>query len=111
MLIDGKRVSGRSNDAVTELSRVSAANVVRIDIVDGATLDVPGLSGDVANVITRPGGIKGPAQYTIGIENNSFRGAAGGPTRISSMAAERSSICATMSSPPTARSPSSAAAS
>lgn len=111
VLIDGKRVSGKSNDAVTELSRVSAANVVRIDIVDGATLDVPGLSGEVANVITRPGGIKGqfawrpefrahyadprltngevslsgskgPVQYTIGLENNSFRGAAGGPTRI-----------------------------
>jgi hypothetical protein len=56
ILINGERFSGKSNDVVTELTRISAANVVRIDIVDGATLNVPGLSGQVANIIVKASG-------------------------------------------------------
>ena len=51
ILVNGERLSGKSNDVIAELGRIAAANVVRIDIVDGATLNVPGLSGQVANVI------------------------------------------------------------
>jgi outer membrane receptor for ferrienterochelin and colicins len=51
VLINGQRFSGKSNDTITELTRIAASDVVRIDIVDGATLDVPGLSGQVANII------------------------------------------------------------
>lgn len=53
VLINGRRVSGKSNDAATALSRISAESVVRIEIVDGASLNIPGLSGQVANVIAR----------------------------------------------------------
>jgi outer membrane receptor for ferrienterochelin and colicins len=56
VLINGERFSGKSNDVVTELTRISAANVVRIDIVDGATLNVPGLSGQVANIVVKASG-------------------------------------------------------
>lgn len=52
VLLNGRRISGKSNDVLTELGRIGAANVVRIDIVDGATLNVPGLSGQVANIVT-----------------------------------------------------------
>jgi outer membrane receptor for ferrienterochelin and colicins len=111
VLINGQRISGKSNDVLTELGRIPAGNVVRIDIVDGATLDVPGLSGQVANIITKSGGIsgqfswqpdfriyntkpnltradisvsgkKGPVEYTIGLANNSNHSGAGGPTFI-----------------------------
>jgi hypothetical protein len=58
VLINGERFSGKSNDVVTELTRIPAANVVRIDIVDGATLNVPGLSGQVANIIVKAGAKK-----------------------------------------------------
>lgn len=51
VLINGRRVSGKANDAATALGRITAESVVRIEIVDGATLDIPGLSGQVANVI------------------------------------------------------------
>ncbi|HOZ27142.1 MAG TPA: TonB-dependent receptor plug domain-containing protein [Hyphomonadaceae bacterium] len=51
VLINGRRVSGKSNDAQTALGRISAESVVRIEVVDGATLNIPGLSGQVANVI------------------------------------------------------------
>lgn len=111
VVINGQRISGKSNDAVTELSRIPAGNVERIEIVDGATLNIPGLSGQVANVMVKSTGItgqwayrpefrsyytdplftrfevsvsgtKGPVQYTIGLDNRGNRSGAGGPTWI-----------------------------
>ncbi len=111
VVINGQRLSAKSNDVVTELSRIPAANVERIEIVDGASLNIPGLSGQVANVIVKSAGIsgqwayrpefrsyytdplftrfevsvsgtQGPVQYTIGLENRANRSGAGGPTWI-----------------------------
>ena len=108
ILINGRRISGKSNDAMTELGRIPVRNVVRIEIVDGATLDVPGLTGQVANIVARLGGTSGqfawrpelrvrygraalyrgeasvsgstgPVGYTLGLRNDAFRGAAAGP--------------------------------
>ncbi|HET9429489.1 MAG TPA: TonB-dependent receptor plug domain-containing protein [Allosphingosinicella sp.] len=59
VLINGERWSGKSTDIFTELRRISAASVIRIDVVDAATLEVPGLSGQVANVITASRGLSG----------------------------------------------------
>ena len=111
VVINGQRISGKSNDVVTELTRIPAQNVERIEIVDGATLNIPGLSGQVANVIVKSTGIhgqwayrpefrsyytdplftrfevsvsgtKGPVQYTLGLDNRGNRSGAGGPTWI-----------------------------
>jgi outer membrane receptor for ferrienterochelin and colicins len=111
VLINGQRISGKSNDVVTELTRIPAQNVEKIEIVDAATLKVPGLSGQVANVFVRAtgisgqwayrpefrtyytdplftrfelslGGTRGPVQYTLGIDNRGNRSGAGGPTWI-----------------------------
>jgi outer membrane receptor for ferrienterochelin and colicins len=59
VLINGRRVSGKSNDAATALGRIAADTVLRIEIVDGATLDIPGLSGQVANVIAKVDALSG----------------------------------------------------
>ncbi len=60
VLINGQRLTGKSTDAVTELGRIAASDVVRIEIADGATLDVPGLTGQVANIVTAArGGVGG----------------------------------------------------
>jgi hypothetical protein len=53
VLINGRRVSGKANDAATALGRISAESVLRIEVVDGATLNIPGLSGQVANVVAK----------------------------------------------------------
>jgi hypothetical protein len=111
VVINGQRLSGKDNDVVTELSRIPAANVVRIEIVDAATLNIPGLSGQVANVIIKSTGIsgqweyrpefrsyytdplftrfnvsvsgqQGPVQYRLGLDNPGNRSGAGGPTWI-----------------------------
>ncbi|MDP8914001.1 MAG: TonB-dependent receptor plug domain-containing protein [Pseudomonadota bacterium] len=111
VLINGRRISGKSNDALTELGRIPARSVQRIEIVDGATLNVPGLSGQVANVIATLGGSSGqfvwrpeirarnadplllrgeaslsgtmgPIGYTIGLRNEAFRGGGAGPGLI-----------------------------
>lgn len=59
VLINGERFSGKSTDIFTELRRISAANVARIEVVDGATLNIAGLSGQVANVVTVSRGLSG----------------------------------------------------
>jgi outer membrane receptor for ferrienterochelin and colicins len=108
VLINGERFLGRSTDIFTELRQISAANVVRIEVVDGATLNVSGLSGQVANVITasrrlsgnfawRPQqrarrtparlldgeisvtGALGGTQYTLSLRNDSRRNGNAGP--------------------------------
>jgi len=60
VLINGQRLSGKSNDAVEALGRIPASSVLSIEVQDGAQLDIPGLSGQIVNVITsQSGGISG----------------------------------------------------
>lgn len=111
VLVNGQRLASKSDDLFDQLSRVPAANVIRIDIVDGATLSIPGLSGQVADIITKadafsgqfswkgeyrphyshPGflggdisikGASGQIEYTLALANEEGRGAFGGPYSI-----------------------------
>ncbi len=111
VLVNGQRLASKSDDVFAQLSRIPASNIVRIDIVDGATLSIPGLSGQVADVITQadalsgqfnwkgdwrphyshPGylnadvsikGSAGEVEYTLALANDEGRGAFGGPYRI-----------------------------
>ncbi len=59
VLFNGERPSNKGDDMYTQLSRIPAGNVERIEIVDGATLDLPGLSGQVANIIYRADAFSG----------------------------------------------------
>lgn len=117
VLLNGERISGKSTDPVTALQAIPAKNVLRIEIVDAAQLDVPGLTGQVANVVYKAGtlsgqfsyqpefrahyadprltrgdvsvsGVKGPIEYTVSLQNQSSRGAAGGPTLIATGAGD-----------------------
>ncbi|MDE2563840.1 MAG: TonB-dependent receptor [Sphingomonadales bacterium] len=111
VVVNSARLTSKSDDVRTQLSRIPASSVERIEIVDGATLDVPGLTGQVANVIARSDafsgsfkwagqvrphyahplftdgeisvtGRKGRVQYTLSLTDNAGRGGAGGPTVI-----------------------------
>ena len=112
VLLNGQRVPSKSGGAVAELQKISASNVERIEIVDAATLDIAGLTGQVANVVTksektasgqfswRPefrahfteplytrgdvsySGKEGPVEDTLGLDSQGSRSGAGGPTRI-----------------------------
>jgi hypothetical protein len=114
VLLNGARLTSKTDDIFTQLARIPASRVERIEVVDAATLDVPGLTGQVANIIaTGEGGISGnyawriegrphfadpllhrfdsaltgkagKLEYTIGLSNLASRGAAGGETRITS---------------------------
>ena len=69
VLINGERISGKT-DPRDQLSRITAPNVVRIEIVDGTSLDIPGLSGQVANVFTKSTGITGTWEWQPEWRNN-----------------------------------------
>lgn len=64
VLINGERISGKSNDAITALGRISASNVTRIEVRDAATLDIPGLSGQVVNVIAESDALTGSFSWS-----------------------------------------------
>ena len=111
VLVNGQRLSSKSDSLFDQLARIPATSVERIDIVDGATLSIPGLSGQVADIITRPDafsgqfnwrgevrphyshpgylngevsvkGAAGKVEYTLAASNESSRGAFGGPYDI-----------------------------
>ncbi|MFN3212818.1 MAG: TonB-dependent receptor plug domain-containing protein [Henriciella sp.] len=110
VLINGQRISSKSSGAGEVLSRIPATNVERIELVEGSSLDIPGLSGQVANVIATANGISGTWTYrqryrenlppaldwfdvsvngqsgtlgwTLGIETEPNRGAASGRENI-----------------------------
>ncbi|MGB3166476.1 MAG: TonB-dependent receptor plug domain-containing protein [Alteraurantiacibacter sp.] len=115
LLINGERISSKSTSTADQLSRIAVDNVVRIEVVDGATLDIPGLSGRVANIVIERGGASGqfrwrpewntgtaPAQwfegevsltgelagidYTLAIENRDFARGRVGPAIITDAA-------------------------
>ena len=58
VLINGERLTGKS-DVGSQLTRIVSESVVRIEIKDGASLDIPGLSGQVANIVTKTTGSTG----------------------------------------------------
>ena len=60
VLLNGARPSSKSDDIFAQLTRIPASAITRIEIVDGAQLDIPGLSGEVANVVfENSGGLSG----------------------------------------------------
>lgn len=63
VLINGERLTSKSDSARDQLGRIPASNVVRIEIVDGTTLDIPGLTGQVANIIIVKSGITGQFEW------------------------------------------------
>ncbi|NQY95858.1 MAG: TonB-dependent receptor plug domain-containing protein [Henriciella sp.] len=63
VLINGQRISSKSTSASEALDRIPAENVERLEVVEGADLDIPGLSGQVVNVTAKASGISGTWTY------------------------------------------------
>lgn len=108
VVVNGERLSSKSETITAQLTRISASRVIRIDLVDGAKLGIPGLSGQVANLIVGAGATTGRFEYratarpkyakpsygagsvsingsrpdlewTLGLTHDASRGGAGGP--------------------------------
>lgn len=71
VLINGIRLSSKSNDAQSALTRIVAPSVIRIEIFEGARSDIPGLSGNVANIITRQDELSGSWKYLAKFQKRS----------------------------------------
>ena len=71
VLINGQRVSAKSNGAELALGRIAAARVLRIEVLDGTKTEIPGLTGQVVNVITDgEASIDGTWRYKIRLREN-----------------------------------------
>lgn len=64
VLINGRRISGKANGPTEALRRIPLKDVVRLELVDGASLGIGGLTGQVLNVITSASGrVSGQFRY------------------------------------------------
>lgn len=73
VLLNGERLSSKSDTISQRLARIAAGDVERIEMVDGATLDIPGLSGRVANIVTSGDaaeGVSGQFEWNPQIETD-----------------------------------------
>ncbi len=52
ILVNGQQIVGKGGDPFGQVDRIPATDVVRLEIIDGTTLDIPGLAGQVVNVIS-----------------------------------------------------------
>lgn len=68
ILVNGRRPSSKSSSANDILGRIPADSVQRIEILDGASLNIPGLSGQVANIISTAGKLSGNWKYSARFE-------------------------------------------
>ena len=111
VIVNGERFSSKSDSLRDQLRRIPASDVVRIEILDGNSTNIPGLTGQVANVVyTRSQtsgqfrwetgfrahnteaqlfggeasitGSSGALDYTVSISNDNNRFGADGPTVI-----------------------------
>ncbi len=109
VLINGNRLTGKTQ-ARAQLNRINSRNVERLEVVDGASLDIPGLSGQVVNVVTHGSplsvswemypewkkdykdnwargkfsvsGETGPINYAVTVGHDSYRNGQHGPARF-----------------------------
>ena len=66
VIVNGERLSSKSDSIEDQLRRIPASDLIRIELVDGNTLDIPGLTGLVANVIYKSNGASGQFRWTTG---------------------------------------------
>ena len=66
VIVNGDRFSSKSESVRDQLRRIPASDVVRIEIVDGNATGIPGLTGQVANVIYTNSGASGQFRWTTG---------------------------------------------
>jgi outer membrane receptor for ferrienterochelin and colicins len=59
VLINGQRITGKNNDAQSVLRQIPVTSIRRLEIVDGASLNISGLAGDVLNVVAEQGNVQG----------------------------------------------------
>ncbi|MXO89426.1 TonB-dependent receptor plug domain-containing protein [Altererythrobacter aquaemixtae] len=66
VIVNGERFSSKSESIRDQLQRIPAADVVRIEILDGTSLDIPGLTGQVANIVRNSSGTSGQFRWRTG---------------------------------------------
>ena len=66
VIVNGERFSSKSESIEEQLRRIPASDVVRIELVDGNTTNIPGLTGLVANVIYKSNGVSGQFRWNTG---------------------------------------------
>ena len=77
ILVNGQRLTGKANP-FDELDQILSKNVISITLLDGASLSIPGLSGQVADIQTKASAFSGSwewnPQFRESLRPNWFNG-------------------------------------
>ena len=68
VIVNGERFSSKSDSIRDQLQRIPASDIVRIEILDGTALDIPGMTGQVANIVARSVELSGSWRYAARFE-------------------------------------------
>jgi len=66
VIVNGSRFSSKSESIRDQLQRIPAGDVIRVEILDGTALDIPGLTGQVANIVRSSSGTSGQFTWRTG---------------------------------------------
>jgi len=66
VIVNGSRFSSKSESVRDQLKRIPVTDVIRIEILDGTSLDIPGLTGQVANIVRESTGTSGQFRWRTG---------------------------------------------
>jgi hypothetical protein len=88
VVIDNRHIVGKSVSARESLSRIAADRVVRIELLDATQLALPGLSGQVVNVVTRQADMSGRWEWDPEIQEGDKAQLARGRLVISGQAGD-----------------------
>ncbi|WP_425061740.1 TonB-dependent receptor plug domain-containing protein [Qipengyuania sp.] len=66
VIVNGERLSSKSESVRDQLRRIPAADIIRVEILDGNATGIPGLTGQVANVVYTSNGPSGQFRWTTG---------------------------------------------
>lgn len=65
ILINGNRVTGKSNSLEQALKRIPFNTIQQITIYDGGSLSIPGLTGEVVDIVVDSSGINGTWRWHL----------------------------------------------
>jgi hypothetical protein len=83
VLLNGRAITGKGEAATNQIAQITADSVIRVEILDGGSLDIPGYTGLVANIVTQNTALSGAVQWEPEFKRGSAPALANGTFSLS----------------------------
>ena len=83
VLLNGRPITGKGEAATNQIAQITVGSVVRVEVRDASSLDLPGYSGLVANIVTQNTNWGGSWQWNPEFKESSGPALANGSINLS----------------------------